>query len=318
MNRRILFALCFSVVSSFAFSQTNTFPSSGSVGIGTTSPAALLHLHGTNARLRIGGTLNDQMGIDFDANNGTVYHKIESHANNGFFDFIAGTSGGGHNLRFFTDGGERLRITNEGKLGIGTTTPQTMLDVNGESTFRNNLTVSFGTTNRTVQLRDNGLYLSRTQDGLYASKIIADGTMHYHTRSDHRFYSDGVEIMSMFEGGKVGIGTTNVNDANYKLFVETGIRTRKIKVDQQSWPDYVFQNTYVLRPLSEVESFIKKHQHLPGVPSAAQVTADGIDLGDNQAVLLKKIEELTLYLIEQKKEIETLKKEMSDLKKSNR
>lgn len=318
MNRRILFALCFSVVSSFAFSQTNTFPSSGNAGIGTTSPAALLHVHGTNARLRIGGTLNDQMGIDFDANNGTVYHKIESHANAGFFDFIAGASGSGHSLRFFTSNAERLRIAPDGAIGIGTTTPQTMLDVNGQSTFRNNFTVDFGTANRTTQVRDDGFYLSRTQDGLYVSKIIADNTMHYHTRSDHKFYSDGTLTMAIFETGKVGIGTTNVNDANYKLFVETGIRTRKIKVDQQSWPDYVFHNTYVLRPLGEVESFIKKHQHLPGVPSAAQVKAEGIDLGDNQAVLLKKIEELTLYLIKQKKEIETLKKEMRDLKKSNR
>jgi hypothetical protein len=318
MNRRILFALCLSAVSSFAFSQTNTFPSSGNVGIGTTSPAAILHLHGANTRLRIGGTLNDQMGIDFDANSGTVYHRIESHANNGFFDFIAGASGGGHNLRFFTDGGERLRITSDGKLGVGTTTPQTMLDVNGQSTFRNNVTANFGVTNRTTQMRDDGFYISRTSDGLYVSKIIADNSMHYHTRSNHMFYNDGNLAMVIYEGAKVGIGTSQVNDANYKLFVETGIRTRKIKVDQQSWPDYVFHGTYNLRPLSEVESFIKKYQHLPDVPSAAQVTAEGIDLGDNQAVLLKKIEELTLYLIEQKKEIENLKKEVSGLKKSNR
>lgn len=318
MNRRTLFVILLLVVSSFAFSQTNTFPSSGSVGIGTTSPAAILHLNGTNTRLRIGGTLNDQMGIDFDANNGAIYHKIESHANNGFFDFIAGASGAGHKLRFFTDGAERLRIASDGSVGIGTSTPQSMLDVNGQSMFRNILTVAFGAGNRSMQLRDNGLYFSRTSDGQYASKIIADGTMHYHTRSDHRFYADGTEVMSIFESGRVGIGTVNVNDVNFKLFVETGIRTRKIKVDQVNWPDYVFHNNYVLRPLSEVESFIKKYQHLPEVPSAAQVTADGIDLGDNQAVLLKKIEELTLYLIEQKKEIEVLKKELGDLKKSNR
>lgn len=115
--------------------------------------------------------------------------------------------------------------------------------------------------------------------------------------------------MTVRADGQVGIGTASVNDGTYKLYVETGIRTRKIKVDQSTWADYVFNNSYTLRPLSEVEGFIKKYQHLPDVPSAAEVAKDGIDLGANQAVLLKKIEELTLYLIEQKKEIELLKEE---------
>lgn len=314
MKRRIFSVFGLLMVSAFSFAQ-NTFPSSGNVGIGTTSPAALLHIQGTDARLRIGGTLNDYMGIDFDANNGTVYHKIVSHANSGFFDFWAGVSGGGHNFRFFTDGSERVRFTSDGKVGVGTTTPATMLDVNGLSTFRNALTINAGTLNRTVQLTDVGLYLSRTMDGVYASSITADGSMYYKTRSDHRFYSDGVEIFSIFNSGKVGIGTTNVNDANYRLFVETGIRTRKIKVDQLNWPDYVFHHEYKLPSLEEVEAFIKKNQHLPEVPSAAQVTAEGIDIGDNQALLLKKIEELTLYMIDQKKEIESLKKEVRELKK---
>jgi hypothetical protein len=76
----------------------------------------------------------------------------------------------------------------------------------------------------------------------------------------------------------------------------------------------VFSNDYRLRPLSEVESYITRHKHLPGVPSAAEVKKEGLDLGENQATLLKKIEELTLYIIEQQKEIRELKKEMQALK----
>lgn len=102
-------------------------------------------------------------------------------------------------------------------------------------------------------------------------------------------------------GGKLGIGTTNVADPNYKLFVETGIRTRKVKVDALTWADFVFHPEYKLRPLDEVESFIKKYQHLPEVPSASEVEKEGVDLGTNQAVLLQKIEELTLYIIEENK-----------------
>lgn len=111
-----------------------------------------------------------------------------------------------------------------------------------------------------------------------------------------------------YDAGSVGIGTVNINDANYKLFVETGIRTRKVKVDQSSWPDYVFHKEYKLLSLEEIEKYIKANQHLPEVPSFKEVEKNGIDLGENQAILLKKIEELTLIIIEQNKRIEKLEK----------
>lgn len=112
-----------------------------------------------------------------------------------------------------------------------------------------------------------------------------------------------------YNAGKVGIGTINMNDANYKLFVETGIRTRKLKVDQQGWPDYVFHKTYKLPTLEEIEKYIKQNNHLPDVPSAKEVQKNGIDLGDNQALLLKKIEELTLIIIGQNKRIKALERQ---------
>lgn len=128
---------------------------------------------------------------------------------------------------------------------------------------------------------------------------------------------------NIYTNGRMGIGTTNFTDANYRLFVETGIRTRKIKVDQATWPDYVFENDYPLLPLSKVETFIKKNKHLPDVPSESDIKKDGLDLGDMQEVLLKKIEELTLYSIEQEKrlnaqeeQINKLLNEMESLKKA--
>lgn len=113
--------------------------------------------------------------------------------------------------------------------------------------------------------------------------------------------------------GSVGIGTTALN-TSYKLFVDVGIRTRKIRVDQQAWPDYVFATNYRLRPLSEVENFILANNHLPEVPSAAEVEKEGLDLGDNQAILLKKIEELTLYVIELNKQVSQQAEEIQSLK----
>jgi len=114
--------------------------------------------------------------------------------------------------------------------------------------------------------------------------------------------------MVLYNSGQVGVGTSynvsSFNDASYKLYVEGGIRTRKVKVDQNTWADYVFHASYHLRPLSELEQYIQQNHHLPEVPSAEEVEKDGLNLGDNQATLLKKIEELTLYVIEQNKKQE--------------
>lgn len=120
------------------------------------------------------------------------------------------------------------------------------------------------------------------------------------------FRTNNVNKMLINATGNVGIGTSQVSDVNYKLFVETGIRTRKIKVDATNvtWPDYVFNEDHKMPTLDEVEKFIQLNKHLPGVQSAAEVEKNGIDLGENQAVLLQKIEELTLYVIAQNKKIQ--------------
>lgn len=105
----------------------------------------------------------------------------------------------------------------------------------------------------------------------------------------------------------LGIGTDSLNDTNYNLFVAKGIRTRKVKVDVSAWPDYVFHPNYLLPSIPEVEQYIGENNHLPGVISAKDAEQNGVDLGQTQADLLKKVEELTLYLIKHEKSIEQLK-----------
>jgi hypothetical protein len=121
--------------------------------------------------------------------------------------------------------------------------------------------------------------------------------------------------MRVSSNGNVGIGTINVSDVNYKLFVETGIRTRKVTVDQTAWPDYVFKPEYRLLALPDVAAYIKTNQHLPDMPSAESVAKNGVDLGNNQAQLLKKIEELTLYIIDQDQRMHFQQEEITLLKK---
>lgn len=102
--------------------------------------------------------------------------------------------------------------------------------------------------------------------------------------------------------GNVGIGTDN---PTYKLSVLGNIRSNEVVVET-GWADYVFDETYRLPLLCDVEKFIQQYKHLPNIPSAAEVEQNGLSLGDTQKKMMEKIEELTLYLIEANKRIERL------------
>jgi len=114
--------------------------------------------------------------------------------------------------------------------------------------------------------------------------------------------------------GWVGIGTTSPQS---ELAVNGTITSKKVKVTLTGWSDYVFNDDYHLRPLNEVERYVQQNHHLPEVPSAEEVKKDGLDVGDNQATLLKKIEELTLYVIEQNKRLSEQEKKMEVQLKTN-
>jgi hypothetical protein len=101
----------------------------------------------------------------------------------------------------------------------------------------------------------------------------------------------------------------------YTMAVDGKIIAEEVRVQNSlDWPDYVFEEDYSLRPLKEVRAFIKENKHLPDVPSASEVDQSGIQLGEMQNILLRKVEELTLYLIDQQKEIEQLKHELAALR----
>jgi hypothetical protein len=147
--------------------------------------------------------------------------------------------------------------------------------------------------------------------------IVNTGSFNAKTTADQYVFGDNISSDQRFLGN-VGIGTHNLTE---KLSVNGKIRAKEIKVEADNgtnWPDYVFQNDYKLLSLAAIEKHIKEKGHLPEVPSAKEVEKDGIALGANQAVLLKKIEELTLYMIEQDKinkaQAEQIKKQATLLK----
>ncbi len=111
------------------------------------------------------------------------------------------------------------------------------------------------------------------------------------------------------KNGKVGIGIEpNDMPGNHKLYVNGSILCTELKVKlKSSWPDYVFSKEYNLMSLKNLETFIQKEAHLPGVPSAEDVRKNGHEVGEMQRIMLEKIEELTLYVIQQQKEIDVLR-----------
>jgi hypothetical protein len=120
-----------------------------------------------------------------------------------------------------------------------------------------------------------------------------------------------------FNNDKVGIGTdlTNIQDYDeYKLFVKGKILCEKIKViDDVPGADYVFDSNYKCMPLKDLEIFISKHKHLPEIQSADEMKKDGLDLTEMNILLLKKIEELTLYIIDIQKQNNKLNERISNL-----
>jgi len=121
-----------------------------------------------------------------------------------------------------------------------------------------------------------------------------------------KFSNTNGDLMTILSNGNVGIGTANTG--SHKLAIEGSIGAREIKVEANEWSDFVFEKEYHLPSLKEVENYIKEKGHLKNIPSAEEVEENGIFLGEMNAKLLQKIEELTLYTISQEKKIQKVEK----------
>jgi hypothetical protein len=123
-------------------------------------------------------------------------------------------------------------------------------------------------------------------------------------------------VANNYFGGTLSIGTTTTQ--GYQLAVNgSAIFTRAVVKLFSNWPDNVFDKDYKLPSLNEVKKYIQANNHLPELPPADSVSQNGIDLGSNQTILVKKIEELTLYVIQQKEQLDRQQKEIEALKKQH-
>lgn len=243
--------------------------------------------------------------------------------------------------------------SNTGNVGIGTSTPNSKLDLQGLNVtfgiFKSKFTGTESATKGRLEIKadplDQGLLaltsLNRfgdaSEDLIYTLQQPLTNATSWNILESWRgaglllsasgpdlkpllFGIDRIERARLTSNGNFGIGTTLVNNPNgYKLAVNGKIGAKEVQVESTSttWADYVFEPTYNLMPIAEVESFIKLNKHLPEIPSAEEIKINGHKLGEMDVLLLKKVEELTLYMIDMKKENQQMKKEIEELK-SNR
>jgi hypothetical protein len=123
----------------------------------------------------------------------------------------------------------------------------------------------------------------------------------------------GTRALVIDNDGNIAVGPTGPINPAYKFTVFGKIMAKEIRVDGAFAPDYVFEDTYKLLSLQEIEVFIKKNKHLPEVPSAVETERNGLELGEMNRILLKKIEELTLHLIEKDKKLTLAEKKSKEL-----
>ncbi len=276
----------------FLYGLGTSFINGGSLGLGTASVS--------NAKLQIEGTGTYDAMV-----------KLNNTGTNGASFFMGSTNdawGGGVNQNLFVMGHGApasanidLTINSLGYLGIGTTSPNAPLHV--EDRIRIGEDPSYGAVYGELihEGGGNGFKINANAGGGWAD-------MHLQT--------DGTTRVFIESAGNVGIGTTTLA-SGYKLSVAGKVACEEVLVELSgSWPDYVFDEKYKLTSLEDLESEIKATRHLPGFPSAKDVEAHGIQLGDMQKRLVQKVEELTLYTIEQEKKINEMKVEIDQIREA--
>ncbi|MEP4091505.1 hypothetical protein [Reichenbachiella sp.] len=226
-----------------------------------------------------------------------------------------------YNTYLSANGGHSYIGTLGGNLGIGTNSARFPLDIktnnNGEG---NNLYFGdrrFYIAGITGNGNNNQMYgglvlhnLTSQQSGLRSIDIVVGGNNDFTSNSTPENI-----VMRIQSNGNVGIGTGSYL-ADEKLTVKGIIHSEEVKVDLNvPGPDYVFESDYQLLTLQETKKYISENKHLPEIPSAKEMVTNGIELGDMNMLLLKKIEELTLYQIELMEKLEQQNSELQDVKK---
>ena len=279
---------------------------SGNVGIGVTSPSSRLHVKKVSLDGEISKNAINSYIVTNTNSNVTSYDK-GIYAFSGYYSIRNGVKDSGYKIA--VDASSYANTTNfKGTLrsNIGVWARVGIYKGTSGAKIENAVAVE-------AQILDN--VEGTSIDNVYGVRISTNDYKKSSVLNRYDLYA-GTPTAKNYFAGKFGIGTTK---PSAKLSVNGKIHTKEVRVDLKlsDWSDFVFYDNYNLPTLEEVENHIKEKGHLKNIPSAIEVDKNGIYLGEMDAKLLQKIEELTLYTIAQEKEIKELKKEKAENKKQN-
>ncbi|MFN6083378.1 MAG: hypothetical protein ACK476_00440 [Fluviicola sp.] len=275
MKRRNLSILMMATfVATASFAQNNTFPTpTGNVGIGTTAPNFNLQLHGTTSYSesdRFGIMINHGITSRLGFTNTTTGSTI----NDGLLMRMSGINFTAHNK----ENGTIAFQSNAAHFSISGST--------NKATFGNNfVSASENAYVNVIPGSDNGLYIRTMTANTYGLSIKTQAAT-----------DNAIQVM--------GFGSTTIR--NFSVKANGEVFARKYTTTLNNIPDYVFKPDYNLMPLNELRTYIKTNSHLPNIPSAKEMEASEVDLGEMNRLLLEKTEELTLYILQLEERIKSL------------
>lgn len=300
----------------FIMMGTSLIMQGQNVGIGTNTPTQKLHL--VNGKIFMqDNRANQSPHVIFDAP--AVNYKqggLQWHRNGdtmASINYIADPNNANY-LKLSVSGngaGSDIVINSTGNTGLGTSTPDVkfhlydrlatevmrleaeapLIQLRRRTSAANGFPVTFADVGF-IQTSFDNLRIGTNSSNLSGKFVVRVG---------------GSDRLFVDASGNVGIGTVNTA-AGYMLNVGGKAICEELKVQLEgSWPDYVFEKKYNLMPLDKLETFINTNKHLPNIPKASEVATEGIEVGEMQRRMMEKIEELTLYIFELKKEIENIK-----------
>ena len=310
------------------FFASNYYFGNGNIGIGKLP---------TNIKLDVGGSacVDTEFSIDASGadNNGIggeihIYNTAKTGVGEmSRWSMYNMNAGYGNSLQFWAYDNHntfnhRVTFQDDGNVGIGVPHPNFKLDVDGDIQIINNRKIGYN-------LNDVFTYDTDKTMGHYSlgwfpdSKTISSGPALWMSGyGGIKFFTTGAQRITINHDGKVGIGLIKPDEflattpTDELLTVNGTIHAKEVKIDLNTdLADYVFKPTYKLMPLHEVEQYVKTNSHLPEIPSAAEVKKDGMSIGEMQNKLLQKVEELTLYVIEQQKTINKQSAKIDELEK---